>query len=460
MRLTFNGAAGMVTGSSYLLEAAGKRILIDCGMFQGSKDIVRINYERFNFDPKSVDCLLLTHAHIDHCGLVPKLVRSGFRGSIYATPPTVQLAKIMLEDSAAVNKEETEQENRRRVREGLKPRKPLYTMDDVKRSFHFFHPLPYGRIQQVAKGVKIRLRNAGHILGSAMIEVHVTEHGNTKRIVFTGDMGQGGTPVVEDPESIEQADYMLVESTYGSRTHGDVRTRQESLAREVLDTYRRGGMLMIPSFAVERTQEIIYYLHRMDRDGTLPEENVFLDSPLAIEATKVFNAHMEYFSPALRNEFKAPFTFKKLKFLKTTEDSATLNDYRRPCIVIAGNGMCTAGRIKFHLKHHLWNERNTVLFVGYQAEGTLGRMILEGAKKVHLMGFDVAVKAKVRHIDSFSSHIDGKGLLKWLGKMQSKPRKLFIVHGEESSAAELEARLRSAGYRTQIPKLGETVELH
>lgn len=459
MKLTFYGAAGMVTGSCYLLEAAGKRILIDCGMFQGPKEITRLNYKKFRFDPASISCLLLTHAHIDHCGLIPKLVREGFRGSVIATPPTVDLAKIMLEDSASVNKEETIQENRRRQREGLPPRKPLYTHEDVKRCLHFFRKLDYGKVLSLGERVRMRFRNAGHILGSAVIEISADEHGKSTRIVFSGDLGQGGTPIVEDPEVIEEADYVLVESTYGSRQRGHVSTRQHLLHKEVQDTYRRGGMLMIPSFAVERTQEIIYYLHRMHRDGQLPQEFVFLDSPLAIEATRVFNMHMEYFSPALKKEFHTPFIFRKLKFLKTIEDSQTLNDYRRPCIIIAGNGMCSAGRIKFHIKHHIWDHRNTLLFVGYQAEGTLGRIILDGAKKVHLMGMEVAVKAKISHIDSFSSHIEAEGVVKWLSSIRKKPKKVFLVHGEEGSAKELEARLRRVGYKTHIPRLGETVAL-
>jgi len=459
MKLTFNGAAGIVTGSCYLLEAAGTKILIDCGMFQGPKEITRLNYEHFSFDPKKISHLLLTHAHIDHCGLIPKLVRSGFRGTIIATSPTVQLAKIMLEDSATVNKEETEQENRRRLREGLQPRKPLYTHEDVKVCLHFFHHLGYNRPHALTDRIKVTMRDAGHILGSAMVELSVTEGRKTTKLLFSGDMGQGGTPLVDDPAIIQDADYMLLESTYGSRTHGLVASRQESLSREVKDTFKRGGMLMIPSFAVERTQEILYYLHRMERDGTLPDENVFLDSPLAIEATRVFNANMDHFSHALRKEFREPFTFRKLKFLKTIDDSQTLNDYRRPCIVIAGNGMCTAGRIKFHLKHHLWNHQNTVLFVGYQAEGTVGRLILDGARKVKMMGLELAVKAKVRHIDSFSSHIDANGMIRWLGRIRKRPRRIFIVHGEESSARELEYRLKRAGYKTHVPILGETVEI-
>ncbi len=366
----------------------------------------------------------------------------------------------MLEDSANVNKEETEQENRRRLREGLPPRKPLYTVPEVKRSLHFFHRLGYEMPQRLGDSVTLRFRNAGHILGSAMAEVTVREHGRTSKIVFSGDMGQGGTPIVDDPAIIDDADYVLIESTYGSRQHGHVATRQERLAKEVQDTFRRGGMLMIPSFAVERTQEIIYYLHRMERDGQMPYEYVFLDSPLAINATRVFNSHMNYFAPALRKEFKAPFTFRKLKFLKSIDDSQTLNDYRKPCIVIAGNGMCTAGRIKFHLKHHLWDHRNTLLFVGYQAEGTLGRIILEGAKKVHMMGIEVAVKAKISHIDAFSSHADAEGLARWLRRMRRRPRKVFIVHGEGETARQLESRLRRDGFRTHIAGLGESVELH
>ncbi len=460
MRLTFYGAAGMVTGSCYLLEAAGKRILIDCGMFQGPKEIVRLNYRKFGFDPHRISYMLLTHAHIDHCGLIPKLVRDGFRGAIIATPPTVDLATIMLEDSANVNKEETLQENRRRQREGLPPRKPLYTLEDVKTALHFFQDLEYDHEVAITDKIKVKFRNAGHILGSAIIELTVNEHGKRTKIVFTGDMGQGGTPIVKDPAIVEEADYVLIESTYGNRQHGHVATRHEKLVKEVLDTYKRGGMLMIPSFAVERTQEIIYYLHKMEKEGTLPNEAVFLDSPLAIEATHVFNANMRYFSDKLKSEFRTPFTFKKLKFLKSIEDSQTINDYGRPCIVIAGNGMCTAGRIKYHLKHHLWNHKNTVLFVGYQAEGTLGRIIMEGAKKVKMMGVEIAVKAKVSHIDSFSSHADAEGLIRWLGKMTKKPKRVFIVHGEDASARELEMKLEKKGFGTHVPILGETIELH
>lgn len=459
MRLTFNGSAGMVTGSCHMLEAAGKRILVDCGMFQGPKEITALNYKKFGFDPKGIHCLLLTHAHIDHCGLIPKLVKSGFRGPVYATKPTVDLAAIMLEDSANVSREETIQENRRRQREGLPPRKPLYTVEDVKAAVSRFRPVQYGSTVNIGKGLSARFRDAGHILGSSAIEVDAQEGGRRVRIVFSGDLGQGGTPLMNDPERIEGADYAVVESTYGYKKHLPISTREVKLQEAVRDTHRRGGILMIPSFAVERTQEILYYLHRMERDGKLPQEHVFLDSPLAIEATNVFNNHMGDFSPALRREFKTPFTFKKLRFLKSIEDSKDMNEYDRPCIVIAGNGMCTAGRIKFHLKHHLWNPKNTLLFVGYQAEGTLGRIILEGAERVHLMGMDVAVKAKIMHIDSFSSHADAEGLERWLRTMRKRPKRVFLVHGEGSSAQALAEKLGKSGFRTHIPQLGESVEL-
>jgi metallo-beta-lactamase family protein len=459
MKLTFNGAAGMVTGSCYLLEAAGERILIDCGMFQGSKEITRLNYEPFPFDPKTITCLLLTHAHIDHSGLIPKLVKKGFRGKIITTPPSVDLAEIMLEDAANVNKDETIHENKRRIRLGLEPRKPLYDMNDVKMTVGLFYKVEYDSPYAITKSLFATFRNAGHILGSSIIELTVKEAGKTTKIVFSGDLGPGESPVVGNPEVIENADFLIMESTYGNRPHDNTTMSEGLFSKEVLDTYQRGGMLMIPSFAVERTQELLYYLHRMERDRKMPEEMVFLDSPLAIEATKVFNKNMKYFSSKLKKEFQVPFTFKKLKFLKSVAESQTINDYAKPCIIIAGSGMCTSGRIRYHLKHHLWNSKNTVLFVGYQAEGTLGRYILEGAKMVRMMGIEVAVNAKVSHINSFSSHADGTGLVTWIRGFKSKPKKVFIVHGETNSAKGLESELIKLGFSTHIAKLGESVTL-
>lgn len=459
MKLTFNGAARIVTGSCYLLEAAGKKILIDCGMFQGAKDVTRRNYEPFAFNPKEISCLLLTHAHIDHSGLIPKLVKGGFRGRIIATPPTIDLAKIMLEDSAQVNEDDTKHENKRRLRMGLPPREPLYALNDVKASFGLFRPVGYDMPYDVNDAMRMTFRNAGHILGSAIIELSVTEAGKTRKLVFSGDLGQWDTPLLDNPTLIADADYVLMESTYGDRLHGDVKTRGDLLSEVVRETFSKGGKLMIPSFAVERTQELLYYLHRLARDRAMPAESVFLDSPLAIDATKVFTRNMNYFSQGLRKEFPEPFGFRNLKFLKTSQDSQTMNEYPKPCMIIAGNGMCTGGRIRYHLKYHLWKPENTLLFVGYQAEGSLGRIILDGAETVKMMGMEVAVKADVRQIDSFSSHADSKELVKWACGFKEKPKKLFIVHGEETSSLGLEKALDGLGFATHVPVLGETVTL-
>jgi len=459
MRLSFNGAAGMVTGSCYLLEAAGEKILIDCGMFQGSKETTRLNYEPFRFDPKSIDFLLLTHAHIDHSGLIPKLVKEGFRGKIIATPPTVDLAKIMLEDSAHVSMDDTYHENKRRERMGLAPRAPLYTVEDVRSSMRFFRKTAYDAPYKINDRIIVSFRDAGHIIGSSIIELWAIEDGETKKAVFSGDLGQWNTPIVKDPTLIEEADYVVVESTYGDRKHEDSGIREDLLAKEVRDAYRRGGKLMIPSFAVERTQELLYHLHRLVRDGKFPGEKVFLDSPLAIDATEVFKKNRDYLSPALQKEFRDAFTFDRLQYLRSVRDSQTMNDYEGPCIIIAGSGMCNAGRIRYHLKYNLWKPENTLLFVGYQAQGTLGRVILDGAKMVRMMGLEVAVEAKVSRIDSFSSHADKDELLKWMAGFRKKPKKVFIVHGETPSSEAFGAALKAKGFRTQIPAIGDMVEL-
>jgi len=459
MKLTFNGAARIVTGSCYLLEAAGEKILIDCGMFQGAKEITRLNYEPFGFKPKEISCLILTHAHIDHSGLIPKLVQEGFRGRIIATPPTIDLAKIMLEDSARVNEDDTMHENKRRMRMGLAPREPLFTLKDVKASVGLFKAVGYDSPYGITDSLEITFRNAGHILGSAIVELLVTEAGKTRKIVFSGDLGQWDTPLLDNPTLIEDADYVLMESTYGDRTHGGAKTRGDLLSKVVRETFRKGGKLLIPSFAVERTQELLYYLHRLARDKELPAENVFLDSPLAIAATRIFSKNMDYFSQRLQEEFREPFSFKNLKFLRTPQESQTMNDYPRSAIIIAGNGMCTAGRIRYHLKYHLWKKQNTLLFVGYQAQGSLGRVILEGAEMVRMMGLEVAVEADVRQIDSFSSHADSEELVRWISGFRKKPKRIFIVHGEERASLGLEKTLHGLGFDTHVPVLGECVEL-
>ncbi|MEK6982053.1 MAG: MBL fold metallo-hydrolase [Candidatus Micrarchaeota archaeon] len=459
MKITFNGAAGIVTGSCYLLETENKKILIDCGMFQGTKEITRLNYEPFPFNPKEISYVLLTHAHVDHCGLIPKLVKNGFTGKIISTGPTLDLTQLMLKDAAHVNEDETLQENKRRVRAGLEPRDPLYTLEDAVKSFSFFSPVNYENPRKLSNDLEVIFHNAGHILGSSMVEIHVSESGKITKFLFSGDVGQGGTPILDDPTVIENADYVIVESTYGNRSHGNLSMRKQDLLKVVKETYARGGKLMIPSFAVERTQELLYYLHLLIRDGSFPNQKIFLDSPLAIEVTKVFKKNLKYFSKNLTKEFSDPFTFNQLKCLKTQQESRDLNDYAAPCIIIAGSGMCNAGRIRHHIKHNIWNPKNTLLFVGYQAEGTLGRIILEGAKSIWMMGSIFAVKSQIRKIDSFSSHATADQLIKWISKLKNKPNKIFVTHGEKISAEALSLELRKFGFKSFVPKIGDTINI-
>jgi metallo-beta-lactamase family protein len=419
MKLTFCGAAQMVTGSCYLLETQHHQVLVDCGMFQGKKEITRLNYEQFSFNPKSITAVFLTHAHIDHAGLLPKLIKQGFCGKIYTTRATVDLCKIMLEDSAHVQVAETDQENRRRLRQGLSPRQPLYTLEDARAVFPFFHPVEYATTYGFSN-ITFRFCDAGHILGSAMVELMVRETGKTKKIVFSGDIGQWDVPIVADPSIITEADYVLCESTYGDREHEDPRMRETLFQKIVMDTYKRGGRLLIPSFAVERTQELLYTLKVLSLAKKLPQEKVFLDSPLAIKATQIFEKHRECFDDDFK-KLKSPFRFPGLVFTENMADSRKINLYNKPCIIIAGSGMANAGRIRHHLKHGIWDPKNTVLFVGFQAEGTLGRVILDGAKTVKMMGLEIAVHAKIEKIESFSAHADDGDIMRWMQGFVKKP---------------------------------------
>jgi metallo-beta-lactamase family protein len=459
MKVTFCGAAGIVTGSCYLVESGNTKILVDCGMFQGPKDVTRMNYLPFLFDPRKISHVLLTHAHIDHSWLIPRLFRKGFSGKVLCTAPTRDLSRIMLEDSAYVNEKDVEDENRRRKREGLAPREPLFTMADAKKSLRLFSPVSYGQEVQIAGGMRARFRDAGHILGSSIIELFVEEGGKETKLVFSGDLGQWDAPIVQDPTLIKEADYVFIESTYGDTSRESSKGKEKALQDTIAKTYKRRGKLMIPSFAVERTQELLYYIHRLIDKGKFPKESVFLDSPLAIKATEVFQKHGAFYDEETRRSFATPFTFARLENLVTTRDSMKLNDYPKPCVIMAGSGMCTGGRIRHHLRHHLGEPENTLLFVGYQAEGTLGRHILDGAKRVRMMGMEVEVKSKIERIEGFSAHADAEELLRWAEGFGRKPRKIFVVHGELGASTALARRLNSLGYETHIPKIGETVEL-
>jgi metallo-beta-lactamase family protein len=459
MNITFCGASKIVTGSCYLVEAGGRKILVDCGMFQGSKDINRLNYEPFRFKPRDIALVLLTHAHIDHSGLLPRLVREGFAGEVLTTPATADLCTIMLEDSARIQEMDTEHENRRRLREGLEPRKPLYSVEDARRCLERIKTAPYDERVSLGSDMEVRFRDAGHILGSAMLELDVSEGGGRRRLVFSGDVGQWDVPIIRNPTMIEEADVLFIESTYGDRLHEGKGDREAELLRYVKETYEKGGRLMIPSFAIERTQELIYSFKKLMDGKDFPDEKIYLDSPLAIKATEVFKRHRECFDEEALTLFEKPLSSPRIEYCVTAEDSMRLNTLDEPCIVIAGSGMCTGGRIRHHFKHGLWNSKNTVLFVGYQANGSLGRIILDGAGEVKMMGMKVVVNAAVGQIGSFSAHADYGELVKWSRGFRKRPSMVYVVHGEEEASAALKQKLEKEGLRCHVPSLGESRDM-
>ena len=468
MKIFCHGAARVVTGSCHQVRTAHSNFLIDCGMFQGGKDLNRLNYQDFAFNPREVDFLILTHAHIDHCGLLPKLVKKGFRGNIYTTPATADLLPIMLADAAFIQEKETEHENRRRQRTGLPAREPLYRTEDAENVTPLIAPLAYNEFLRVSEEVTFRFRDAGHVIGSAMVELFLadlpdgaTEDTSRKqetKVVFSGDLGQWDVPIIEDPSLLKNADYVFMESTYGDRLHGERRPRRELLLEAVKRTYQRGGKLLIPAFALERTQELLYMLSELkNRESDFPAIKIYLDSPLAIKITKVFRDHPELYDEEARARNDSPFDFPGLITTETAAESMRINSSEEPCIVIAGSGMCTAGRIRHHLKHGLWDKRNTVLFVGYQAPGTLGRVILDGAKQVRMMGLEIAVAAEIMRIGSFSAHADRDDLIRWLEAFQQKPEKVFLIHGEGKVQDGFAELLRKRGFNTAVPKRGDNV---
>ncbi|WP_457681053.1 MBL fold metallo-hydrolase RNA specificity domain-containing protein [Thermovibrio sp.] len=427
MRITFNGAAGVVTGSCHLVETSGVKFLLDCGLFQGSEELEELN-PKFTFDPKEVDFVILSHGHLDHCGRLPYLIRRGFRGKIYATYGTVDISRPILLDAAQVQEENLKTENRRRLREGKKPKELLYTVDDVFDTFNYFRPCDFHRWYQVGP-VRFRFHDAGHILCSEFVEVIV----DGRRLVFSGDVGNSGKPLIRDPEEPPKADVVLIETTYGNRRHKSFRESVEEFKEAVLSTFERGGVVLIPTFALERAQDVLYILKKMYEKGELPPCKVFLDSPLAISITRTFNRHPECLEERVLKGFRKGgdlFWFPYLEFTRTVEESKKINDYHGRAVIIAGNGMCTGGRILHHIKHRIWDRRNSIIFVGYQAEGTLGREIIEGAKKIKVFNEIVKVNAKVYTINGFSSHADKPQLLRWLKGAVGHRTKVVLVHGE------------------------------
>lgn len=464
MEITFCGGAGMVTGSCYLITTGNCRFLVDCGMFQGPKEIRGLNLKDFLFNPAEIDFVLLTHSHVDHSGLIPKLWKTGFNKVIYATKPTVELSQITLPDSGHIQEMESEWRNRKHLRKGLEAAEPLYTAADALGCLQLFEAKNYNELFEPGPGVKIRFLDAGHILGSAIIEVWITEDSNTTKIVFSGDLGQKNQPIIQDPTYVNEADYVLMESTYGNRFHEEGQDRVAKLRKIILESLKSGGNLVIPSFAIGRTQDLLYHLKNLLMRGEIPRVQVYIDSPMAVSVTEIYRNNPGYYDePTLQMLQKGenPFEFSGLHFIRTTEESRKLNEISGGAIIISASGMCEAGRILHHLKHNLWRRDSHVLFVGYQAEGTLGRRLLEGAKAVKVMGEEIDVQAMIHSIDGFSAHADQNGLLDWLSGFTQKPRGLFLVHGETQAQQELAALItRKLGLESHIPRLGETFTLN
>ncbi|NOZ63468.1 MAG: MBL fold metallo-hydrolase [Caldiserica bacterium] len=445
MKIKFLGASQNVTGSRFLLENENHRVLIDCGLFQERALRFR-NWEDFPVPPSSIDAVILTHAHLDHCGYLPKLVREGFRGNIFCTPPTREIAKIVLLDSAKLQEEDAAFKKKRHEKEGRKgpyPELPLYTIEDARNVFPHFATFPYGREFEITPEIKATFHDAGHILGSAIIEIKAKGRKQEKTIIFSGDIGRWDKPVLRNPTTFSEADYVIMESTYGNRRHEEEEVSREKLQEIIIETRQKGGNIVVPAFAIERTQELLYYLSELLREDKIPHLLVFLDSPMAIDVTEVFRKHAEYLNQdtkAFLNRKDSPFNFSLLKLTRSTEESKAINHIKGTSIIIAGSGMCTGGRIKHHLRNNITRPESTILFVGYQAKGTLGREILEKKEKVRIHGEIYPVQARIEKINGFSAHADRDELLKWAASFNNIRGKIFVVHGEEEASQDF-ARL-------------------
>lgn len=465
MQLQFLGAAQTVTGSCYLLDNSKHKVLVDCGMFQGNKEIKERNYQDFIINPGEIDFVLLTHAHIDHSGLIPKLVKHGFKGEIITTSPSMDLCEIMLPDSAHIQETEVERKNRKYARAGKKILEPIYNVTDAINSLKHFRRIHYRQLLSLTPEMTVRFQDAGHILGSAMLEVWVKDGDKEIKLVFSGDIGNYHQPLINDPAVIDTADYVIMESTYGNRFHAHRGNNIDLLKQVINEAFAKKGNLIIPAFAIERTQDLLYDLSILISRGDVKPAGVYIDSPLAISATEIFRLNKDqYFDPEtneLMNKGINPLDFPGLTFTRTAEESKLLNNLRSKNIIIAGSGMCEAGRIKHHLKHHLWKPESTILFVGYQAEGTLGRRIVEGEKQLRIHGEEVTVKADIKSIPGFSAHADQPALVEWIKDYKNSPKTVFLVHGEPEATQALKEVIEKETKVNEviIPTWKQTVEI-
>lgn len=464
MKITFMGAARTVSGSCYILECGGKRFAVDCGMHQGNKEIEKRNWNFEEYDAKSIDFILITHAHIDHSGLLPALVSKGYKNPIYCTAPTRDLLEIMLLDSAHIQEMEAEWANRKRLRTGAQPIKPLYSLVDADNTVPLLATVEYEKMFEPAPGIKITYNNAGHILGSAFIEIEYEEDGKRTKAVFSGDLGRPKQLIVEDPSDMDHADYVFIESTYGNRNHPDAEKSLDKLAEAIEYSYGNKEKVVIPAFAVERSQQIIYSLFLLKKQGRLPADMpIYLDSPLAIRATEIFRKHPEFYDKETQEFIRNgehPLDLPNLHFTESREQSQAINESSGPAIVISASGMANAGRIKHHLRHNLWKPGASVIFVGWQGVGTPGRKILNGAKKIRLFGEEVSINAKIFTINGFSGHAGQDELMDWLGSMRGKPVKVILVHGEAEVQKDFASLIKEKyGFEVHIPEYMEELEL-
>ncbi len=461
MELEFFGADQEVTGSCHSLSTANEKIMVDCGMFQGDEDLEKLNYEDFLFKPKEYSAVLLTHAYLDHCGRIPHLINAGFNGKIFATEATKELAFIVMADSAHIAQEDAKNDNRDRADKGLPARDPIYTMNDVNKAMNLFEIVEYDKPVKITDNMTATYYDAGHILGSSSIQLKVTEGDETKTFAFSGDLGQESSILMPHVEAITEADYVLMESTYGNRLHESIEKRKEETIRIIKETHGRGGKLMIPVFAIERTQEMLYYIGKFMDEGLIPKMPVYLDSPMAIRSTEVFKKFTKLFNEDVQKRMEKTgdvFTFPGLKLTMSRHESIEINALQEPCIIMAGSGMCTAGRIKHHLANNAEDERNTILFVGFQVKGTLGNLIQGGQKKINVARREIEIKSKIETIEGFSAHADKDDLHAWIGNFKNKPE-FFVIHGEPEQQEPLCESLTKKGYKCNIPALISSAKL-
>lgn len=461
-KLGFFGAAKNVTGSRYLLMANDMNILMDCGLYQ-ERDFVDRNWDKFPVHPSKIDLVILTHAHLDHCGLLPKLVREGYAGRIICTSATAEIAKIVMQDCGRINEEDAEFKRRRHEREGREgrfPVRPLYTEDDAVAVFPRFDCWDLKRPLDLGNGLEVEFIEVAHILGASAVRVSISQGGEKRRILFSGDIGRWNMPILRDPAPVGEADYVLVESTYGNRLHGDQASIPDQLADVVNQTRQAGGNLIIPSFAVERTQELLYFLAQLLKANRIPHLRIFIDSPMAVKVSMIFKRFPNLFDTETL-QLQRTFRTTNVTLVKSVSDSKSINHIRGTVIVIAGSGMCTGGRIKHHLVKNIERSESTILFVGYQAVGTLGRRIVDGENRVRIQGEEYDVNARIARISGFSAHADRDELMRWLGTITTRPRRVFVIHGEPAAAEAFAEHVRTAKkWDVTVPEYQDTVTLN